>query len=865
MVQVVNIKLDSNASGPYNGVIGTRTPVLSWEFEGSEKDWVQKSYELAITYDDGEVSQHGPIESNESAHINWPGKELNSKDVISVSVRVTGEDGSVSEWSEKQLFYTGIFNNEWSSLFIAERDQEVSKDRIAPETLFRSPIFKVDKPIKSAKIYSTALGVYELEVNGSRISEDYLAPGWTSYENRLLHQVYDVTDKLNDLNVIGARVASGWYSGFLGFDGGNTNIYGDKRAISLSLEIKYDDGSVQVIETDETWAASSGPITNAQLYNGETYDANLEVPQWSSPDNSTAWNPVESVERPQYIEPQDFGYPLIVDTLKPVEVITTKTGKKIADFGQNSVGVVKVNTLKAPKGHKIGLKHAEVLEDGELGTRPLREAEATDHYIFKGDTNGEEYVPRFTFHGFRYVQLENWPTEITKDSIELLVLSTKLDHIGTFESSNEKINRLHANVFHSTRGNFLSIPSDCPQRDERMGWLGDIAVFAPTALYLFDSYSFLRSWLHDLRLEQIANGGFPSVVVPDVIKAYDTPWNGTYAAIWQDASVIVPYRLYQATGNSDILKVQYESMKTWFDFIPKLQGKIRWDQVKIQLGDWLDPTAPPDNPLKAMTDSYLVADAFLYLIVDQLLETAKILKKEDDIKYFSEIKVQAKNDFHDEYVTKTGRLVSESQTAYTLAIEFGLLEPEQVEYAGKRLTSLVTSNGYKIGTGFAGTPFILDALTKSGHLDEAYGMLLQEQCPSWLYSVSMGATTTWERWDSMLPNGKINPGEMTSFNHYALGAVASWIHEKVGGILPVSAGYKTFKLKPLPGGGLTKVSASHRSPYGLIESKWTLDGEDFKYDVTIPLNTTAIVELPNGESKNVGSGKYSFSVKYAAK
>lgn len=864
MVQVKLVKADALVSDIYAGSLDNATPTLSWVTEGTEKNWLQKQYQIQIVYGDKEETIVGPIESSESSYISWPGRHLNSKESFCVSVRVIGQDGSSSEWSDRFRFTVGVLNNEWDTPFIAAKDQPLAShvDKISPETLFRSPIFEVaNKPIKRALIYSTAQGVYEIELNGSKVSDDYLAPGWTSYEQRLLHQVYDVTNKLSFSNVIGARVASGWYSGFLGFDGGASNIYGHYKSVSLELNIEYEDGSIQVIKTDDSWKSSSGPIVNAQLYNGEVYDARLEVDGWSTVSNSSGWNEVVTVPNTsKLIAPQSFGYVKVVEILKPKEIITTPSGKKIFDFGQNSVGVLRFNKTKAPRGHQITFKHAEVLEHGELGTRPLREAKATDVYIFKGDENGEQYSPRFTFHGFRYAQIEDWYGELTLDSVELLVLSTFMEETGKFECSNPKLNRLFQNVFHSTRGNFLSIPSDCPQRDERMGWLGDIALFAPTSLYLFDCYSFLRSWLVDVKLEQFENGNFPSVVVPDVIHAYETLWNGIYTAIWQDATVIVPFRLFEATNNKDILEAQYQSAKTWVEFIPKINGKFRWDKIKFQLGDWLDPSAPPENPAKAMTDPYLVSDAFLFLIVTQLKQIAEVLNKTEDVQKYQDLAIKCKEDFREEYVTKSGRVVSDSQTAYALAITFGLLNDDEIKNAGSRLSTLVQSNDYKIGTGFAGTPFITEALVRSGYLEDAYKMLLQEACPSWLYPVSVGATTVWERWDSMLPNGDINPGEMTSFNHYALGAVATWLYERVGGISLRSPGWKKILLQPCPGGGLTEASALHLSPFGLIKSSWTIKNGVFNYDIVVPLNTSAQVILPNGDSHEVGSGSYSYTV-----
>lgn len=851
MVSIERVKVDGILIGPgfYNGVVKSRTPSISWGFAGEEKNWVQESYLIEITYGNGELEVYS-FTSSVSSYVSWPGRSLHSKEKIALKITI-GDNSCFG------TFITGVLDA-WDIPFIAAKDQlPIShEDKQAPETVFRSPVYKAQKKLVSALIYSTALGVYEVYINGTKVSDDYLAPGWTSYHHRLLHQVYDATELLTNCGefVIGARVGAGWYSGFLGFDGGQSNIYGHHRAISLEMEVEYEDGVKEVFRTSEDWESSSGPIISAQLYNGETYDGTKEI-DWNL---KQSWGPTEVVTYSGQVTPQDFGYIRNIQTLKPILLIITGNGKKILDFGQNSVGFIRINQIKAPRGHKITIKHAEVMEHGELGTRPLREALATDEYICKG-SGIELYTPRFTFHGFRYAQVDNYPGELDVNNFELVVISSQMEQTGTFTCSDNKINRLFQNVYHSTVGNFLSIPSDCPQRDERMGWLGDIAVFAPTALYMFDSYTFLRNWLVDVRLEQSDNVGYPAVVVPDIVNIFKNVWNGIFAAIWQDACVIVPQRLFEESNYLSILKDQYESATTWFEYIPKIPGKIRWDQIKFQLGDWLDPTAPPQDAAKAMTDPYLVADAFLYLIVDQLKLMAVSLNKKQDILKYEKLAKQCRKDFRDEYVTGNGRLVSDSQTAFALAITFGLLDDKEVEYAGNRLAYLIKNNDYKIGTGFAGTPYITEALVLSNQIDSAYKLLMQEECPSWLYPVSMGATTVWERWDSMLPNGDINPGSMTSFNHYALGSVACWLLERVGGLKRISPGWEKVLFQPILG-GFTSAESCHKSSSGWIKSKWRIEHGVFVYEIEVPHNTTGTVVLPGGETHEVGSGKYKYTV-----
>lgn len=878
-MKVCGIRLGLGTPGPCQGVLNTREPTISWQTETVKTDWIQDAFQIKIKYEkDPEFTEYDIIKSGDSQWVNWPGIRLSSREEFSISIRVAGKDApsEFSEWSEPVKGQVGILSNEeWPAKFISLEDQPKVENN-PPETLFRK-CFKVSKSksIKSAKVYSTALGIYEVEINGERISDDYLSPGWTTYESRLLHQFYDVSQYISDdENVIGCRVGAGWFSGRVGFEGGLSNIYGDKRAISLQLIIKYSDNTEDIVITDQSWKSNYGPITSADIYNGEDYDANLEISDWSRPGlDDSEWLNVEEGENPTHIEPQSFPYVRQINKITAKEIISTPSGKSIIDFGENIVGFVKIHTT-APKGHKVTLKHAEVLENGELGITPLRAAKATDNYIFKGDERGETYHPHFTYHGFRYCQVENWHGSLNIDAFEAIVISTSMKQIGDFQCSNELLNKLHDNVIRSSRGNFVSLPTDCPQRDERLGWTGDIAIFGQTASFLFDTTSFLNSWLQDFTCEQMLNekgnynsppSGVPPLTVPDIIKYTDHSWGPVISAIWQDVSVILPKALYDSTGAVCILKNQFDSMEKWFECIPKLEGKVLWDKtkVKFQLGDWLDPNAPSDEPEKASTDETLVADAFMFKILTIMVEVCSRLNLEVAYTKYKTLCDRCKKDFNDEYITPSGRIVSDSQTCYALAICFDLFySNDQLEHAGNRLTEIVKKARFKIGTGFAGTPFITTALSITGHLDEAYSMILEKECPSWLYPVTMGATTVWERWDSMRPDGSINPNSMTSFNHYALGSVATFMHEVIGGLKVLEPGYKNFEVRPQPGKDMSYCKVSHDSPYGKILIEWSLNDKNFNLEATIPLNTRAIIILPDGKSQNVGSGKHILACEY---
>jgi alpha-L-rhamnosidase len=705
--------------------------------------------------------------------------------------------------------------------------------------------------------------VYEVQINGVVVGDHVLAPGWTSYHNRLRYQTFDVTDLLREgHNAIGAILGDGWYRGRLGFDGGRRNIYGDRLALMAQLEIDYAPGRSVRIVTDETWRAAQGPILASDLYDGETYDARLERPVWSSPvyDDSD-WEGVRQIDRDLDTLVAPSGPPVRrTELVAPVAITTSPSGHTIVDFGQNLVGRLRL-TVHGEAGQTITLRHAEVLENGELCTRPLRTAQATDRYTLGGE-GVETWEPRFTFHGFRYAEVEGWPGRLGVDDLRAVVCHSDLERTGWFECSDPLINRLHENVVWSMRGNFLDVPTDCPQRDERLGWTGDIQVFAPTACFLYDSVGFLSSWLADLAAEQTAAGVVP-FVVPNVLLMPSIP-----AAAWGDAAVLVPWVLYQRYGDSGILATQYESMRAWVDLVTTLAGKSRlWDKG-FQFGDWLDPDAPSDKPGAGRTNPHVVATAYFARSAEVLGQVAGVLGLAEEAARYLQLAREVRDAFDAEYVTPAGRVLSDSVTAYTLALEFGLLQDdEQRKHAAKRLIALVRNGGYHIGAGFVGTPLVCDALSSVGEYDTAFHLLTQRGCPSWLYPVTMGATTIWERWDSLRPDGSINPNQMTSFNHYAFGAVADWLHRTVGGLAPAAVGYRHLAIRPHPGGGLTYARVRHITPYGLAESAWTIKEEQIEVVVVVPPNTTASVFLPENDAKpiEVASGTHRWSYPYHVK
>ena len=656
------------------------------------------------------------------------------------------------------------------------------------------------------------------------------------------------------------HLADGWFRGYLGF-GGKRNVYGERTGAFVQLEIDHVDGTRTTVTSDGSWRSTLGPLIRADIYNGETFDARREQTGWSTAGfDDSAWSPVEigSLDKGVLVTPT--GPPVRrTQTLPAQQMSTSPSGKTLIDFGQNLVGWLRLRLPDGPAGTEITIRHAEVLEHGELGTRPLRKAAQTDVVILDG--NGPRtYEPRFTFHGFRYAEITGWPAELTAADLEAVVVHTDLRPTGTFSCSDPQVTRLHENVIWGMRGNFVDVPTDCPQRDERLGWTGDLEVFAPTASYLYDTSGMLRSWLADLAVEQAENDGVVPIFVPFApIQPPGFPPLKAEAG-WGDAAIVIPWVLYERHGDAQILADQWGSMTSWLAaFESRAGAELDFPDGGFMFGDWLDAAAPPDNPAGARTPWPCVATAYLARSARIMAQAAVVLGR--DGSEFEALAERAAARFRAEFVTPSGRLAFPSQTAYALALELDLLSSEQRANAGRLLAQQVAADGYHIATGFLGTPFVTDALTNSGELATAYELLLQRENPSWLYPVTMGATTIWERWDSMLPDGSINPGEMTSFNHYAFGAVADWLHRTVGGLAPAAPGYRKLRIAPRPGPGIASASTSHETPYGTASVAWTLEGTAFALDVSVPPNTTAVVSLPDGGAAfEVGSGRHSFSV-----
>ncbi|HZA00427.1 MAG TPA: family 78 glycoside hydrolase catalytic domain [Acidimicrobiales bacterium] len=888
---VTAVRFEHRRQGDALGV-GAAAPGVSWITETGTPGWRQDAYEIEVLDEGGEVvAPSGRVESEESVLVPWPADRLRSRQRCRVRVRVWGSDGAASGWSDAAAVEAGLLEpSDWAARFISPEDEvhDEAEDEGEPPTTAPSLLRRdvdLPAPVERARLYVTALGVYEIEINGSRVGDHVLAPGWSSYDQRLRVETLDVTDLLRPgANALGAWLAEGWYGGWLGWNGGR-RVYGHQLALLAQLEVALADGTVHTIATgtDGTWRAHASPIIASGIYAGETYDARREQPGWSSPDfDDGGWGPAFPVERDLGTLVARTGPPVRrTEELRPVEVTTSPSGRTVVDFGQNLVGRLRI-AVAGDAGATVTLRHAEVLQDGELCTEPLRLAEATDRYTLRGGEGPEVWEPRFTFHGFRYAEVDGWPPggPPLADSLAAVVCHSDMERTGWFACSDERVTRLHDNVVWGMRGNFLDVPTDCPQRDERLGWTGDINVFAPTASFLYDCAGVLASWLDDLAAEQFDDGRIP-LVVPDVLE-------GTFpAAVWGDAAVVVPWVLYRRFGDWGALRDQYASMRAWVDHVVGLAGENRLWDTGFQLADWLDPAAPQDRPGEARTDPHLVATAALCHSLDVLAEAAGVLGEADDAGRYAGVAAEVRAAFAREYVAPSGLLVSDTQTAYALALRYALLpDDEQRARAGRRLARLVRRAGYRIATGFVGTPLVCDALCDAGEAATAYELLTQAECPSWLYPVLQGATTVWERWDGIRPDGSLNGTRMNSFNHYALGAVADWLHRTLAGLAPAAPGYRRLRIAPVPGGGLTWATARHRTPYGLAESSWRVVGPDnperagetdpiggtttassgvLEVTALVPPNTTAEVVLPGADGETleeieVGAGRHTWRV-----
>ncbi|MBU1822905.1 MAG: family 78 glycoside hydrolase catalytic domain, partial [Bacteroidetes bacterium] len=760
--------------------LDVRAPRLSWKILSDETNQVQTAYQILVasrpellTPQKADVWNSQKISSGQSVLVTYAGVPLKSRQKCWWMVKVWDKNGIATSWSKPASFEMGLLHTEdWKAHWI--KPAVAFGEYSHPSPYFRKE-FVLSKPVKSARLYATSRGLYEFHLNGQRVGNQYFTPGYTSYEKRLQYQVYDVTSLLKKgANATGAILGNGWYRAFRP---NNTPLMQHQDLELLAqLEVEYTDRTKISIPTDASWKTSTGPLLRSEMYNGETYDARLELTGWDSAGyDDTPWAETQITQTTKRNLAGVIADPVRkIEERVPVQIIYTPAGDTVLDMGQNMVGWCKLR-VKAPGGTTLKIRHAEILDpQGNFYTANLRTANQEITYTCKGGGDYETFEPRFSFQGFRYVAVSGYPGAVTKDMITGVVLHSDLAFTGSFSCNNELINQLQRNIVWSQRGNFLDVPTDCPQRDERLGWTADIQAFAPTAFFNMNSAAFLTKWLKDLAAEQLEDGRIPNVIPNE-------PYNkiNIGAIGWADAATIVPWCMYLHYGDRQVLADQYASMKAWVEYMRKVAEASEdglYRPKTFQFNDWLAFTSTFPNYQGATTDTDFLAAVFYYHSTHILARSASLLGHEEDAATYTRLRQQIREAFIREFVSPNGRLSPNTQTAYVLALSFGLIPDELTSAAAQRLADDVNKFGH-ITTGFLGVADISHVLTRYGHVAEAYKLLYRQKYPSWLYPVTKGATTIWERWDGIKPDGTFQTDKGNSFNHYAYGAVGDWLYK----------------------------------------------------------------------------------------
>jgi alpha-L-rhamnosidase len=869
--------------------IGVRRPRLSWWLDDERPAEIQTGYRIIASAraelledERGDLWDTGRVESATTVNIPWGGAPLGSRQRVYWRVRAFDSDGIGSPWSRTSFFEAGLLDeDDWRARWIATPLMGSKQTPAQVPALRRS--FELTQVVVQARLYVTAFGVYDLEINGRRVTEAELAPGWTDYRKRVRYQAYDVTRFLDrGENVLGLLLGDGWYCGFLGLS--ERQQYGDRPALLAQLELLLADGSRERIVTDDLWKWQRSPILYADLMDGESVDARQALPGWSEPGyDAVGWTPVQVLPRPLGVALDATMSPLIriVDRLEPVGGASVRSSafgenRFVYDFGQNLVGRVRLQ-IRARRGTQVRIRHAERLDaHGDLYTANLRNARATDFYTCAGAADGETFEPRFTYHGFQYVEVAGQFDEAAVQSISAVVLSSALSEIGEFQCDHPLVNQLQSNIVWSQRGNFIDVPTDCPQRDERLGWTGDAQVFVRTSAFNFETAPFFAKWMVDVADAQFHGGTVPPVApLPPALKALRVDGGPG----WSDAIVICPWTMYRCFGDRDVLERHFEAMTAFIaDQQKRYPTLIRADASMDRwqgFGDWLAADAPTTGDARSgTTPKDLIGTAFFCYSAKLLARIAGVLGNLSDLERYEELAQRIRAAFRRRFVTADGRLVGETQTAYVLALHFGLLEPGETDNAVTALVRDIESRGNHLSTGFLGTPYLLPVLTAHGRVDLAYRLLLQTSPPGWLYPITEGATTIWERWDGYTEARGFQDAAMNSFNHYAYGAVGEWLYGTLAGLEldpDLSAtrnAYRQVRIQPrpalgdeFPNGALIRfASAALDTVHGRYEVSWEISGGEFRIRVRIPPNCRARVVLPNAETRDVPAGRHEFTV-----
>lgn len=847
MLTIYDLKCENFAS-PIG--VATDKPRFSWKIRSDARACVQSSYQIQLAADaeyKALVWDSGRLAGDQSQLCEYRGEPLAPDTRYYFRVRIEDNHRERSEWAES-MFETGIFEPDGFKADFISSPLDKPEDSCA--IYFRGG-FEIDGEVERAKAYVTALGMYDFHINGGKVGDAYFAPGFLSYNKHLQVQAYDVTQLVRPgQNVAGAVVGAGWYKGDLAWEG-NRNSYGSKTALFVQIHITYKDGRRSTVLSGEDWQSGLGPITYSELYNGETYDANLAEPEWCNSLEAGRFVKCELARvdrRIMTMQTGEFVRPR--EVIKPIAKLKTPAGETVFDFGQNMVGFVRVR-VRGEKGDRVRLGFAEVLDkDGNFYTANMRSARNDINYILSGE--GEEvFEPHFTFQGFRYVRVIEFPSFAQSDNFEGVVLSSDMAPTGDFECSNPLINQLVSNVRWGFKGNSVDVPTDCPQRDERLGWTGDAQVFMRTACFLNDARAFYSKWLDDMACDQHEDGGIPHVI-PDVLK------NGDSACGWADAATICPWTLYLCYGDKRELKKNYPMMKKWVEHVRRTAFRgVYWDSG-FHFGDWLALDAKEGSYLGATPNDLTATAYYAYstLIMSRAAEalgysseSANYMRLHNDIVEF----------FKREFFTPNGRLAVPTQTAHVLALMFDLTPEGAVQRTVDSLVKLIEDNGDHLTTGFLGTPYLCYVLSRYGRLDVAVKLLEREEFPSWLYSVKQGATTIWEHWDGIKPDGSFWSEAMNSFNHYAYGCILDWMVEVLAGLNVDEriTGYKRFSVAPHLPDTWDSLNCRYDSLYGRIAVSLRRADGAIAVRLAVPENTLCMFKLGDYR-KDFGSGEYEF-------
>ncbi len=820
-------------------------PRLSWIVESEERGQIQTAWHVLVAgspailaEDRGDLWDSGRVEGDEAAAVVYAGAPLRSGTLCHWKVAVWDRDGNRSAWSRPALWSMGLLEaSDWKAQWIGHDAPALAAPasggtlRLPPPRYLRHG-FLLERAPRRATVHVSAQGLYELHLNGRRVGDDRLAPGWTDYDRRVYYRTYDVTPLLSrGANAIGAVLADGWYAGYVGFGGGR-DLYGDRIRLLAQLDVELDDGTRVTVATGPGWKGSTGPLLEADLLMGERYDSRLEQPGWDAPGfDDSAWHPVDVTPRIGARLQAHPGPPVReLPPVDPVSVTEPQPGRYVFDLGQNFAGVVRL-TVAGRSGDVITLRHAEALDpDGTVYTANLRSARATDTYVCRGG-GPETWQPAFTFHGFRYVEVTGLPGGSLR-AVTGIPLTSDTPAAGSFRCSEEMLERLFSNIRWTQYANFIDVPTDCPQRDERLGWTGDAQAYAATACMVADVQAFFTKWLIDLADAQRADGQFP-MVAP--LRSRGVSADGGPA--WADAGVICPWTIYEVYGDRRLLERHYGSMRRFVDFCTKRSAPDLLPPAEFHcFGDWLN--------VGAETPHDVIFMAYFARSTDLTARAARALGREAEAAELEALHERIRASFNRAFVGADGRVKGDTQTGQVLALRFGLVEGALRDAAARYLVADIERRGWRLSTGFVGTKDLLPVLSEIGRDDVAWRLLLGRDFPSWGYTIGHGATTIWERWDGWTPEKGFNDPGMNSFAHYAFGAVGEWMFGAIGGIATDGPGFKRIVVNPRPGGGLRWARVRYRSIRGAIESAWTVDGGSLTLEVTIPANTTAVVHVP---------------------